>query len=141
MDIFGDKKFQEDSWNFDTHASGPKGKIEFTPEQLTSEPSGNLFAQSQNTGMGWDPKKLWGTQFMILSTLGGMRGEDGEAIALGHHTGHFELGTLIEAVANQIKDDDGIPYSAYCSDPCDGRSQGTLGMMDSLHIEMMQQLL
>jgi putative YjhG/YagF family dehydratase len=132
MDIFGDKKFQKDSWDFDTHASGPEGKIEFTPEQLTSEPSGNLFAQSQNTGMGWDPKKLWGTQFMILSTLGGMRGEDGEPIALGHHTGHFELGTLIEAVANQIKDEDGIPYSAYCSDPCDGRSQGTLGMMDSL---------
>ena len=71
MDILGESKLNNDSWDFLTHAEGPKGKIEFTPEQLISEPSGNLFAQSQNTGMGWDPKKLWGTQFMILSTLGG----------------------------------------------------------------------
>ncbi|MBH59989.1 MAG: YjhG/YagF family D-xylonate dehydratase [Dehalococcoidia bacterium] len=132
MDILGESKLNDNSWDFLTHAEGPKGKIEFTHEQLISEPSGNLFAQSQNTGMGWDPKKLWGTQFMILSTLGGMRSDDGEPIALGHHTGHFELGMLIETVANQIKEDDGIPYSAYCSDPCDGRSQGTSGMMDSL---------
>lgn len=132
MDIYGDSKLNNNSWDFSTHAEGPKGKIEFTPEQLINEPSGNLFAQSQNTGMGWDPKKLWGTQYMILSTLGGMRGENGEPIALGHHTGHFELGVLIETVANQIKEQDGIPYSAYCSDPCDGRTQGTSGMMDSL---------
>ena len=106
MDILGESKLNNNSWDFLTHAEGPKGKIEFTPEQLISEPSGNLFAQSQNTGMGWDPKKLWGTQFMILSTLGGMRGDDGRPIALGHHTGHFELGMLIETVANQIKDDE-----------------------------------
>ena len=132
MDILGNKKFNKKSWDFSTHAKGPSGKIEFTPKQLISEPSGNLFAQSQNAGMGWDPKKLWGTQYMILSTLGGMRGNDGQPIALGHHTGHFELGMLIETVANEIKNNDGIPYSAYCSDPCDGRSQGTSGMMDSL---------
>ena len=132
MDILGDKKFDDTSWEFSTHAKGPSGKIEFTPEQLASEPSGNLFAQSQNAGMGWDPKKLWGTQYMILSTLGGMRGNDGQPIALGHHTGHFELGMLIEIVAKEIKNNNGIPYSAYCSDPCDGRSQGTSGMMDSL---------
>jgi putative YjhG/YagF family dehydratase len=132
MDILGDNKFNENSWEFSTHAKGPPGRIEFTAEQLASESSGNLFAQSQNVGMGWDPKKLWGTQYMILSTLGGMRGDDGRPIALGHHTGHFELGMLIEAVANEIKDNNGIPYSAYCSDPCDGRSQGTSGMMDSL---------
>src|SRR5439155_20473819 len=24
------------------------------------------------------------------------------------------------------------PFAGYCSDPCDGRTQGTLGMMDSL---------
>src|SRR5207302_8376068 len=25
-----------------------------------------------------------------------------------------------------------IPFAAYCSDPCDGRTQGTAGMFDSL---------
>src|SRR6185503_20122452 len=25
-----------------------------------------------------------------------------------------------------------IPFAAYCSDPCDGRTQGTVGMFDSL---------
>src|SRR5919205_3479375 len=26
----------------------------------------------------------------------------------------------------------GIPFAGFCTDPCDGRTQGTLGMMDSL---------
>ncbi|HUF92064.1 MAG TPA: YjhG/YagF family D-xylonate dehydratase, partial [Candidatus Limnocylindria bacterium] len=26
----------------------------------------------------------------------------------------------------------GLPFAAFCSDPCDGRTQGTIGMMDSL---------
>src|ERR1044072_5390691 len=25
-----------------------------------------------------------------------------------------------------------VPFAGFCSDPCDGRTQGTLGMMDSL---------
>ena len=25
-----------------------------------------------------------------------------------------------------------IPFAVYCSDPCDGRTQGTTGMFDSL---------
>ena len=132
MDVLGNKKVAPDSWDFETHAEGPAGKIEFSAKMLTNEPSGNIFAQSQNVGMGWDPKKLWGTQYMILSTMGGMRSDDGTPIALGHHTGHFELGMLIKTAAEQIQEMDGVPYTAYCSDPCDGRSQGTSGMMDSL---------
>lgn len=115
-----------------THASGPQGKLPFTREMLLDAPSGELFRLSQNVGMGWDPTKLTGKEFLILSTLGGMRDPDGEPVALGYHTGHWEVGLLVEACARTLKEAGHIPYAAYCSDPCDGRSQGTTGMFDSL---------
>jgi putative YjhG/YagF family dehydratase len=34
--------------------------------------------------------------------------------------------------ARAIKRAGGVPFAAYCSDPCDGRTQGTAGMFDSL---------
>ena len=64
--------------------------------------------------------------------MGGTRAADGRPIALGYHTGHWEVGLLVEAAAREIKQLGGLPFSAYCSDPCDGRTQGTLGMFDSL---------
>ena len=70
--------------------------------------------------------------FLILSTQGGLRAPDGKPIALGYHTGHWEVGLLMEAAAREIKQLGGLPFAGYCSDPCDGRSQGTLGMFDSL---------
>lgn len=115
-----------------THADGPVGRLPFTREMLLDAPSGDLFRLSQNVGMGWDPTKLTGKEFLILSTMGGMRDPDGEPIALGYHTGHWEVGLLVEACARSLKELGHIPYSAYCSDPCDGRSQGTPGMFDSL---------
>ena len=45
--------------------------------------------------MGWDPAKLRGTEFLILSTQGGIRAPDGTPIALGYHTGHWEVGLLV----------------------------------------------
>ena len=36
------------------------------------------------------------------------------------------------ATARELKAAGGVPYAAYCSDPCDGRTQGTRGMFDSL---------
>ncbi|HCA48932.1 MAG TPA: YjhG/YagF family D-xylonate dehydratase, partial [Planctomycetaceae bacterium] len=71
-------------------------------------------------------------QYLVLSTQGGMRAEDGSPIALGYHTGHWEVGLLVQAASRAIKEFGGIPFAAYCSDPCDGRSQGTTGMFDSL---------
>lgn len=115
-----------------THAAGPQGRLPFTREMLLEAPSGDLFRLSQNVGMGWDPARLTGKEFLILSTLGGMRDPDGEPIALGYHTGHWEVGLLVDACARALKDAGHIPYAGYCSDPCDGRSQGTPGMFDSL---------
>ena len=82
--------------------------------------------------MGWNPSELGRKEFLILSTQGGIRAPDGTPIALGYHTGHFEVGLLMEAAAEELKSKGAIPFAGFCSDPCDGRTQGTTGMMDSL---------
>jgi putative YjhG/YagF family dehydratase len=115
-----------------TSAPGPQGALPLTKEQLLDAPSGDLFALSQNVGMGWDPAELNRTQVLILSTQGGIRASDGTPIALGYHTGHWEVGLLMQAAAEELRRRDAMPFAGYCTDPCDGRSQGTEGMLDSL---------
>ena len=78
------------------------------------------------------PSALGGREFLILSTHGGIRAPDGTPIALGYHTGHWEVGLLMEAAAREFKAAGAIPFAASCTDPCDGRSQGTPAMFDSL---------
>ena len=123
---------KDSTWNFDTHSDGPSGTLPFTEEILVNESSGFHFGMSQNAGMGWNPAELLRKHFLILSTSGGLRDNDGSPIALGLHTGHFELALQVEAAAREFKDAKTIPFSLMCSDPCDGRTQGTTGMMDSL---------
>src|SRR3954468_17290984 len=115
-----------------THAPGPAGSLPITPEMLVHEPSGNLFGWSQNAGMGWAPEALGGKQALILSTHGGVRAENGTPIALGYHTGHWEVGLLVAEAARELKANRAIPFAGACTDPCDGRTQGTTGMFDSL---------
>ncbi len=115
-----------------TRAPGPSGKLPLTIEQVVEAPSGHIFGYSQNAGMGWNPAELGRGEFLIVSTQGGIRAPDGRPIALGYHTGHWEIGLLMEAAAEEIHRRGGIPFAAYCSDPCDGRTQGTTGMFDSL---------
>jgi putative YjhG/YagF family dehydratase len=113
-------------------APGPAGALPFTPEMLRELPSGHLFGWSQDAGMGWDPAALGGKEFLMLSTHGGIRAPDGTPIALGYHTGHWEVGLLVEAAAHVFKEAGAVPFAAACTDPCDGRSQGTTAMFDSL---------
>ena len=115
-----------------THGVGPAGALPLTAEMLVEEPSGNLFGLSQNAGMGWEAARLLDPEFLILSTHGGLRAEDGRPIALGFHTGHWEVGLLVAEAARELKALHAIPFAAACTDPCDGRTQGTTGMMDSL---------
>lgn len=115
-----------------TKAAGPEGSLPIDAEMLLNRPSGDLFGLTQNAGMGWNPSELGRKQFLILSTQGGMRAPDGKPIALGYHTGHWEIGLLVQAAANELREQKGLPFAAYCSDPCDGRTQGTTGMFDSL---------
>lgn len=115
-----------------TNAPGPDGKLPLTPDMLLNSPSGDIFGLSQNAGMGWNPTQLGRKQYLILSTQGGIRGEDGKPIALGYHTGHWEVGLLMRAAAERLDELERLPFAAFVSDPCDGRTQGTIGMMDSL---------
>jgi putative YjhG/YagF family dehydratase len=115
-----------------THAAGPQGQLPITPEMLVNQPSGNLFGLTQSAGMGWEPARLLDPEFLILSTHGGLRAEDGRPIALGFHTGHWEVGLLVAEAAREWKSLHAVPFAGACTDPCDGRTQGTAGMMDSL---------
>lgn len=121
-----------DLFSVTTTAPGPAGRLPLTEDMLRTRPSGDVFGLTQSAGMGWDPSELDRRQVLILSTLGGLRAPDGTPIALGYHTGHWEVGLLVERAARDLKARGLIPFAAYCSDPCDGRSQGTTGMFDSL---------
>jgi len=113
-------------------APGPSGSVPITAEMLLNRPSGDLFGWAQNAGMGWNPSKLGGKEILILSTHGGIRRADGTAVALGYHTGHWEVGLLMQEAALELSSHNAVPFAAYCTDPCDGRTQGTPGMYDSL---------
>jgi putative YjhG/YagF family dehydratase len=122
----------ESIYSVATAAPGPAGSLPLTDRMLRESPSGDLFGLSQNVGMGWNPETAAATQVLLLSTQGGIRRPDGTPVALGFHTGHWEIGLLVEAAAEEVRSAGLIPFAAACSDPCDGRTQGTTGMFDSL---------
>src|SRR5438034_11533952 len=115
-----------------TKAPGPEGALPLTPEHLSNAASGDLFGWTQNVGMGWQPTSLTGGDFLVLSTHGGLRGADGTPTALGYHTGHWEVHLLVQAAAEELKRLGVVPFAGYVTDPCAGRTQGTVGMFDSL---------
>lgn len=119
-------------YDLHTHGAGPSGSLPLTPEMLREAPSGDIFGLTQDVGMGWKPDELNGQEFLILSTQGGIRAPDGSPIALGYHTGHWEVGLLMKAAAEELRSLGAVPFAGYVTDPCDGRTQGTVGMMDSL---------
>src|SRR2546426_10383104 len=129
-DIFGSD--EPEIYSVVTKQPGPAGLLPLTAVQLLDRPSGDLFGWSQNVGMGWEPGKLGRPEMLILSTQGGIRLPDGTPLALGYHTGHWEVGLLMKAAAEELRRLDCIPFAGYCTDPCDGRTQGTVGMFDSL---------
>ncbi|HOV77334.1 MAG TPA: hypothetical protein PLS24_04855, partial [Sedimentisphaerales bacterium] len=66
-----------------THGQSPQGQLPLTEEILRYAPSGDLFGMTQDAGMGWKPEDTNRDQYLILSTLGGLRASDGHPIALG----------------------------------------------------------
>ncbi|WP_054180374.1 YjhG/YagF family D-xylonate dehydratase [Trabulsiella odontotermitis] len=129
-DIFDDDN--RDIYCVRTHASGPEGELPLTAEMLINRPSGDIFGMTMNAGMGWKPDELDRDSILLLSTLGGLRGADGKPVALALHQGHYELDIQMKAAAETITASKALPYAVYVSDPCDGRTQGTNGMFDSL---------
>ena len=120
------------AYQIQTHAAGPEGALPLTDDILRNWSSGDLFGLTQNAGMGWKPAELARKEYLILSTSGGLRADDGSPIALGYHTGHWEVHLLMREAARQFAASGSIPFAGFCTDPCDGRTQGTPGMMDSL---------
>jgi putative YjhG/YagF family dehydratase len=123
---------RQDLYTIATHAPGPQGRLPLTAQMLREWASGDLFGLTQSVGMGWDPAKVLRKHILIFSTQGGIREEDGTPVALGYHSGHWEVGRLMHAAAQELQQLGAVPYAAYVSDPCDGRTQGTTGMFDSL---------
>ena len=121
-----------DIFSIQTKASGPAGKLPLSAEEMRSKPSGDIFGMTQSAGMGWKPSELGRDHYLVLSTQGGLREPDGKPLALGFHTGHWEIALQAQAAAERLRELGGVPFAAYCSDPCDGRTQGTVGMFDSL---------
>ncbi|MBK8797139.1 MAG: dihydroxy-acid dehydratase [Anaerolineales bacterium] len=115
-----------------TCAPGPAGSLPLDDDFLRTAPSGHIFGLTQDAGMGWEPALLRRKEFLILSTQGGIRNPDGSPVALGYHTGHWEVGLLMQAAAEEFGRLGAIPFAGFVTDPCDGRTQGTPGMMDSL---------
>ncbi|MEW6125989.1 MAG: YjhG/YagF family D-xylonate dehydratase [Acidobacteriota bacterium] len=122
----------EDVCRIVTASQGPGGQLPLTAEDLTIRPSGDIFGWTQDVGMGWNPSQLRRPEVLILSTQGGIRLPDGTPLALGYHTGHWEVGLLMQAAAEELHARGCIPFAGFCTDPCDGRTQGTTGMFDSL---------
>ena len=120
------------NYEIQTHAEGPSGSLPLTDTMLREWPSGDLFGLTQNAGMGWNPASVDKDPYLILSTQGGLRDADGSPVALGYHTGHWEVGLLVREAAETLRSAGMVPFAGAVSDPCDGRTQGTTGMMDSL---------
>ena len=99
----------ESLYDVPASAPGPQGTLPLNERMLRDRPSGDIFGWTQNAGMGWEPARLTGKEFLILSTHGGVRAPDGTPIALGYHTGHWEVGLLVEAAANAFKEAGAIP--------------------------------
>ncbi|MFW0765948.1 YjhG/YagF family D-xylonate dehydratase [Trabulsiella odontotermitis] len=129
-DIFDDDN--RNIYSVRTHAAGPEGELPLTADMLINRPSGDIFGMTMNAGMGWKPDELDRDSILLLSTLGGLRGADGKPVALALHQGHYELDIQMKAAAETITASKALPYAVYVSDPCDGRTQGTNGMFDSL---------
>src|SRR5258705_10421999 len=100
-DLFGSGS--PDIYQVQTTAPGPEGSLPLTEEMLLNSPSGDLFGLTQNVGMGWNPAEAGRKQFLILSTQGGLRAPDGKPIALGYHTGHWEIGLIVQAAAEEFR--------------------------------------
>jgi putative YjhG/YagF family dehydratase len=115
-----------------TSGEGPAGSLPIDARMLQESPSGDLFGLTQNAGMGWRASEVLRDPYLIVSTQGGLRAADGTPVALGLHTGHWEIDRLVAAAAGAFTAAGALPFAVMCSDPCDGRTQGTVGMFDSL---------
>ena len=107
-----------DIYEVETRAPGPAGRLPLTEDLLRHSPSGDAFGMSQDAGMGWEPSDPADRQYVILSTLGGLRATTmARRSPSGYHTGHWEVGLAVRAAAEEVRRLGGVPYAGDCSDP------------------------
>ena len=116
-----------------THAPGPAGALPITPEMLLNAALRKSLRPHARTP-AWDGSRR---ACSIPSSSSSARTavcarRTAAPIALGFHTGHWEVGLLVAEAARELKALRAVPFAGACTDPCDGRTQGTAGMMDSL---------
>ena len=84
--------------------------------------------------MGWDPRELGRPRVPDpVSTQGGIRAADGTPDRA--RLPHRPLGGRPADAGGRggaARRSACMPFAGFCTDPCDGRTQGTAGMMDSL---------
>ena len=85
-----------------THSPGPIGSLPLDADLLRDSPSGDLFGLTPERRHGLGAAAPARPEFLILGTQGGIRGDDGTPIALGYHTGHWEIGLLMQAAADEL---------------------------------------
>ena len=108
-----------------THAAGPVGSLPLTPEMLRERPSGDLFGWTQNAGMGWNPSALGGQEFLISQHP--RRNARRRRIADRAWLSHRALGSRLArgGGGRGVHARGRVPFAGSCTDPCDGRTQGT----------------
>src|SRR5258708_12014310 len=77
------------------YGEGAAGKLPITGDMLLNEPSGNLFALTQNVGMGWNPEEVGRNQYLIPSTHAGLRAEARSPIPLAYPPAPLHITYLI----------------------------------------------
>jgi hypothetical protein len=65
-----------------------------------------------DVGKGWPASQLSFPEVLVLSTQGGLRVDDGTPIALGFHTGLWEVGLLVGEVARELREGRGPAHRA-----------------------------
>ena len=82
--------------------------------------------------MGWNPADVNRPQVLIVSTQGGLREPTAVRSRWDFTPATGRSACWCRAAAETLREAGVVPFAAYCSDPCDGRTQGTAGMFDSL---------
>jgi len=82
--------------------------------------------------MGWTPADLRRPEVLVLSTLGRHAQSDGTPLALDTTLGTGRSASSCRRRRRRSAPGAAFPFAAFCTDPCDGRTQGTSGMLDSL---------
>ena len=105
----------------------------WTTNSCCAAPSGDLFGLTQNAGMGWDPAPA-AAQGVPDPEHAGRRSAAGRhrrsRWATTPATGRW--GCWCRRRPQEFAALGAIPFAGFVTDPCDGRTQGTAGMIDSL---------